>query len=71
MTNDIKGPSGYGRPFYVDRVLTWCPREESNLHALASTGPQPAAYANSATGALTRDIIRKAANLSNDTNRDW
>ena len=28
-----------------------CPGEESNLHALAGTGPQPAAYAYSATGA--------------------
>lgn len=31
--------------------VTTCPREDLNLHALASTGPQPAAYANSATGA--------------------
>ncbi len=31
-----------------------CPGEESNLHALAGTGPQPAAYAYSATGALVR-----------------
>jgi hypothetical protein len=32
-------------------TFAWCPREDLNLHALAGTGPQPAAYANSATGA--------------------
>ncbi len=34
--------------------LRWCPREDLNLHALAGTGPQPAAYASSATGARKR-----------------
>ncbi len=28
-----------------------CPREDLNLHAQKGTGPQPAAYAYSATGA--------------------
>ena len=32
-------------------AFSWCPREDLNLHALAGTGPQPAAYASSATGA--------------------
>jgi hypothetical protein len=34
--------------------MFWCPREDLNLHALAGTGPQPAAYASSATGARER-----------------
>jgi hypothetical protein len=38
--------------------MFWCPREDLNLHALAGTGPQPAAYASSATGARKRHYTR-------------
>ena len=35
----------------VDYQLFLCRRRDLNPHALASTGPQPAAYTNSATPA--------------------
>lgn len=35
----------------------WCPRSDSNGDALTSTGPQPAVYTNSTTGALHLESI--------------
>jgi hypothetical protein len=32
-------------------LFVWCPRSDSNGHVLKDTGPQPAVYANSTTGA--------------------
>ncbi len=48
-----------------DYVLTVCPGEDSNLHARKSTGPQPAAYANSATWAGLRPLALELDNYSN------
>ena len=39
--------------------LSWCPRSDSNGHARLGTGPQPAVYANSTTGAATERIIAR------------
>ena len=52
-------------------ALQRCPREDLNLHALASTGPQPAAYANSATGASEPIILGFAplVNLAKTTDQ--
>ena len=36
----------------------WCPRSDSNGDALKGTGPQPAVYTNSTTGAQPTPIIR-------------
>ena len=43
----------------------WCPRSDSNGDAHMGTGPQPAAYANSATGAQIVSIIRRVHVLVN------
>ena len=37
---------------------SWCPRSDSNGDALKGTGPQPAVYTNSTTGAHSPHIIR-------------
>ncbi len=42
---------GQGRPEMRTLDFWWCPRPDSNGHAHTGTGPQPAVYTNSTTGA--------------------
>jgi hypothetical protein len=37
-----------------------CPRPDSNGHALMGTGPQPAVYANSTTGASNSHYMQRS-----------
>ena len=53
---EVKNKKASVEAFCGVYLVIWCPGEDSNLHARKGTGPQPAAYASSATRALQKSL---------------